>query len=161
MSLLISPIISALLCSAYLKNPKYGIAFTGDGSFMMNPQILIDAVEHGVKGMIALFDNRRMAAISGLQHAQYGYEFKTHDSVYVDYVAMANSVKGIRALHGGFNAEELKKCLKNAFQHEGLSLIHIPVYSGQDEMGGMGAYGSWNVGNWVNDVQASYLKVKI
>ncbi len=152
---------SALLGSAKLENPKYGIAFTGDGSFMMNPQILIDAVEHGVRGMIALFDNRRMAAISGLQHAQYGYEFKTNDSVYVDYVAMANSVKGIKALHGGFNAGELKKSLTNAFKHEGLSLVHIPVYSGQDEMGGMGAYGSWNVGNWVDDVQASYLKVKI
>ena len=57
--------------------------------------------------------------------------------------------------------EELKKSLANAYQHEGLSLIHIPVYFGQDEMGGMGAYGSWNVGNWVDDVQASYLKVKI
>ena len=28
------------------------MAFTGDGSFMMNPQILIDAVQHGLKGMI-------------------------------------------------------------------------------------------------------------
>ena len=35
-----------------MKNAKYGIAFTGDGSFMMNPQILIDGVEHGVRGMI-------------------------------------------------------------------------------------------------------------
>jgi len=25
----------------------------------------------------------------------------------------------------------------------------------------MGAYGSWNVGNWVEDVQARYLKQKI
>ena len=49
----------ALLGVAGIARPKYGIAFTGDGSFMMNPQILIDAVEHGVLGMIALFDNRR------------------------------------------------------------------------------------------------------
>ncbi len=44
----------------------------GDGSFMMNPQILIDGVEHGVRGTIVIFDNRRMAAITGLQVAQYG-----------------------------------------------------------------------------------------
>ena len=51
------------------------IAFTGDGSFMMNPQMLIDAVAHGVRATIVLFDNRRMAAISALQTAQYGVIF--------------------------------------------------------------------------------------
>src|SRR5262249_9019050 len=55
---------SALLASAIADKPRYGIAFCGDGSFMMNPQILIDGVEHGVKGMIVIFDNRRMAAIT-------------------------------------------------------------------------------------------------
>ena len=62
---------SALLASALADKPRYGIAFCGDGSFMMNPQILIDGVEHGVHGMIVIFDNRRMAAITGLQVAQY------------------------------------------------------------------------------------------
>ena len=37
---------SALLGAALAEKPRYGIAFCGDGSFMMNPQILIDAVEH-------------------------------------------------------------------------------------------------------------------
>ena len=37
---------SALLASGLADKPRYGIAFSGDGSFMMNPQILIDAVEH-------------------------------------------------------------------------------------------------------------------
>ena len=62
------------LCSPTprLPSPRYAIAFSGDGSFMMNPQILIDAVAHGVRGMLVIFDNRRMAAITGLQHAQYG-----------------------------------------------------------------------------------------
>lgn len=152
---------SALLGSAYVPDAKYGIAFTGDGSFMMNPQILIDAVEHGVRGMIALFDNRRMAAITGLQHAQYGKEFKTNDSVPVDYVAMAASVTGVKALHAGFTKETLNKALDDAHAHDGLSLVHIPVYAGQDPIAGMGAYGSWNVGNWVEDVQAAYLQSKI
>ena len=90
---------SALLGAAGVAEPRYGIAFTGDGSFMMNPQILIDAVEHGVRGMIALFDNRRMAAITGLQMAQYGREFRTNDGVPVDYVAMAGAVTGVKAIH--------------------------------------------------------------
>ena len=88
---------SALLASAIADKPRYGIAFTGDGSFMMNPQILIDAVEHGVRGMIVLFDNRRMAAITGLQQAQYGTEFRTNDAVPVDYVQLACAVKGVKA----------------------------------------------------------------
>lgn len=152
---------SALLGGAYVDDPKYGIAFTGDGSFMMNPQILIDAVEHGVRGMIALFDNRRMAAITGLQLAQYGREFRTNDSVPVDYVQMARSVTGVKALHGGHTKEKLQAALEEAFAHDGLSLLHIPVYSGHDEIASMGAYGSWNVGNWVGDVQARYLQSNI
>lgn len=152
---------SALLSSAYVKNPRYGIAFTGDGSFMMNPQILIDAVEHNVHGMIALFDNRRMAAITGLQHAQYGQEFKTNDSVAVDYVAMANAVSGVLALHGGYSRDELDTALATAHKHAGLSLVHIPVYSGHDPISGMGAYGAWNVGRWVDDVQGQYLNATI
>jgi len=153
--------VSGLLGAAYVEDPRYAIAFTGDGSFMMNPQILIDAVEHKVRGMIALFDNRRMAAITGLQHAQYGREFKTSDSVAVDYVQMAGSVSGVKALHGGHTKAELTRALEQAFDHDGLSLVHIPVYAGHDDIAAMGAYGSWNVGNWVADVQNRYLKSKI
>ncbi|UTS82625.1 thiamine pyrophosphate-binding protein [Phaeobacter piscinae] len=152
---------SALLSGAYLEDAKYGIAFTGDGSFMMNPQILIDAVEHGVRGMVALFDNRRMAAITGLQYDQYGREFKTNDGVAVDYAAMAGAVSGVKALHGGFSREELGAALEAAHAHDGLSLVHIPVYAGRDPIAGMGAYGSWNVGNWVEDVQGQYLAATI
>ena len=67
--------VSALLANALADESRYGIAFTGDGSFMMNPQILIDGVEHGVKGLIVIFDNRRMAAITGLQLANMRMSF--------------------------------------------------------------------------------------
>ncbi len=153
--------VSALLASAAADKPRYGIAFTGDGSFMMNPQILIDGVEHGAKGMIVLFDNRRMAAITGLQQAQYGAEHKTNDSVPVDYVQLASSVSGVKAVFGGYDGGSLEAALKEARAHDGLSLVHIPVYAGDNELGGMGAYGSWNVGNWVEDVQARYIEQKI
>ena len=152
---------SAILASAIADKPKYPISFTGDGSFMMNPQVLIDAVYLGLKGMVVIFDNRRMAAITGLQYAQYEKEFKTNDGVEVDYVQMANSVKGVKGFFGGYNSKEFNTALEEAYKFDGLSVVHIPVYSGTDELGGMGAYGSWNVGNWCENVQAEYAKQKI
>jgi len=149
--------VSGLLASGIAEHPRYSIAFTGDGSFMMNPQVLIDAVEHGVRGMIVIFDNRRMAAITGLQLAQYGREFRTNDSVPVDYVQLASSVKGVRALHGGFSADELRAALQEAHGHDGLSVVHVPVYAGPDELAGLGAWGQWNVGNWCADVQREWI----
>ncbi|MCX7297929.1 MAG: thiamine pyrophosphate-dependent enzyme [Hyphomicrobiales bacterium] len=149
---------SALLASALAERPRYSIAFTGDGSFMMNPQVLIDAVEHKVRGMIVIFDNRRMAAITGLQLAQYGVEFKTSDRVAVDYVQMASSVSGVLAVSGGDSAGSLRAALNAAYSHDGLSVVHVPVYAGADERGGLGAFGQWNVGNWCEDVQDAWIK---
>jgi len=149
---------SALLGSALADKPRYGIAFCGDGSFMMNPQILIDAVEHGVRGMIVIFDNRRMAAITGLQLAQYRQEFRTNDRVPVDYVRLASAVAGVFAVSGGDSADELRTALKKAYAHNGFSLVHVPVYSGSDELAGLGAWGEWNVGNWCEDVQGAWIK---
>jgi 3D-(3,5/4)-trihydroxycyclohexane-1,2-dione acylhydrolase (decyclizing) len=147
---------SGMVAAGLAATPAYPIAFCGDGSFMMNPQALIDAVEHGTKGMIVIFDNRRMAAISGLQHAQYGKEFRTNDSVAVDYVQLCASIKGVHAVWGGASREALGQALRSAHAHPGLSVVHVPVYSGHDAYSGMGAYGSWNVGNWVDEVQARY-----
>ncbi len=149
--------VSGLLASAMADTPRYGIAFTGDGSFMMNPQALIDGVEHKLRGMIVIFDNRRMAAITGLQLAQYGREFRTNDTVPVDYVQLAGAVQGVRALQGGFSADELRAALKQAHAHDGLSVVHVPVYAGPDELAGLGAWGQWNVGNWCDDVQREWI----
>jgi len=145
---------SGLLATALSDRPFYGLAFTGDGSFMMNPQVLIDGVEHGVTGCILLLDNRRMAAISGLQAAQYGRDHATNDSVAVDYVKMASAFEGVLAIHGGHSTDELQDALQMAHAHDGLSLIHVPVYFGPDPLGGLGAFGRWNVGSWVDEVQA-------
>jgi 3D-(3,5/4)-trihydroxycyclohexane-1,2-dione acylhydrolase (decyclizing) len=150
--------VSALLGSALADRPRYGIAFTGDGSFMMNPQVLIDAVEHGVRGMIVIFDNRRMAAITGLQLAQYNAEFRTNDAVVVDYVQLAASVAGVLAVCAGETADGLRDALKAAKSHDGLSVVHVPVYCGPDELGGLGAWGQWNVGNWCEEVQKAWIK---
>jgi 3D-(3,5/4)-trihydroxycyclohexane-1,2-dione acylhydrolase (decyclizing) len=125
---------------------------------MMNPQILIDAVEHGVRGTIVIFDNRRMAAITGLQVAQYKAEFRTNDRVTVDYQKLAAAASGVMAISGGDTADTLRAALKAAHGYNGLSVIHVPVYCGPDELGGLGAWGEWNVGNWCEDVQAAWTK---
>ena len=150
--------VSGLLAGGHAAAPRYSIAFTGDGSFMMNPQVLIDAVEHGVRGMIVIFDNRRMAAITGLQLAQYNAEFRTNDGVAVDYVQLAGAVKGVRALEAGHDAAALRQALAQAHAHDGLSVVHVPVYASTDERAGLGAWGQWNVGNWCEDVQAEWIR---
>jgi 3D-(3,5/4)-trihydroxycyclohexane-1,2-dione acylhydrolase (decyclizing) len=146
--------VSALLATGMASKLFYGVALTGDGSFTMNPQILIDAVQHGATGCIVLLDNRRMAAISGLQNAQYGVDYATHDGIGVDYIAWANSVKGVLACDGGHSVDSLTSALIKAYGYRGLSLIHVPVYYGPDPLGGMGVFGRWNVGNWCATVQA-------
>jgi 3D-(3,5/4)-trihydroxycyclohexane-1,2-dione acylhydrolase (decyclizing) len=145
--------VSALLATSAGRLKFYGLAFTGDGSFTMNPQVLIDGVQHGARGCILLLDNRRMAAISGLQLVQYNNEFATSDSVEVDYVALGAAVKGVLAIEGGSSVEELTSALDRAYSYDGLSLVHVPVYYGPDPLGGMGVYGRWNVGNWCQETQ--------
>jgi 3D-(3,5/4)-trihydroxycyclohexane-1,2-dione acylhydrolase (decyclizing) len=151
--------VSALMASAMASEPFYGMAFSGDGSFMMNPQVLLDGVLHGVQGCIVIFDNRRMGAITGLQCAQYGTEYGTWDKVEVDYSAMAGSVKGVKALHGGTSVEEFVKALGEARAYKGLSVVHVPVYFGPDENGGLGVFGHWNIGNWCERVQAEHHRI--
>ena len=146
--------VSALLATGVASQPFYALALTGDGSFTMNPQILIDGVEHGARGCILLLDNGRMGAITGLQEAQYGAGFATWNTLHVDYLAWGRAVPGLLALDGGRTPQALAAALEQAGQHPGLSLIHVPVYYGPDPLGGMGVYGRWNVGNWCDEVQA-------
>jgi 3D-(3,5/4)-trihydroxycyclohexane-1,2-dione acylhydrolase (decyclizing) len=150
---------SGLLAAGLAEHPVYTFAFSGDGSFTMNPQILFDGVQHGVKGCILIFDNRSMGAIIGLQKAQYGKEYKTSDQVQTDYVALAQSVQGVKGLFAGFSPETFNKALQEAYEYEGLSLIHVPVYSGDHELGGLGVFGDWNVGNWCEGVQAEHHRI--
>ena len=145
---------SALLATGLAGEPFYGLAIAGDGSFTMSPQILIDGVQHHARGCILLLDNRRMGAISALQLAQYDADHATSDSVAVDYVALARAVGGVRSLDGGRSADSLTAALDRARAYDGLSLVHVPVYFGRDELGGLGAFGRWNVGNWCAPTQA-------
>ena len=144
---------SALLAGGVASEKFYGVAITGDGSFMMNPQVLIDAVHTKTQGCIVLLDNQRMGAISSLQIDQYGHDFSTSDDVHVDYVAFANAVSGVKGIYGGTTTAELSTALKQAREFAGLSVVHVPVYFGAEDGGGLGSFGRWNVGPWVFEVE--------
>jgi 3D-(3,5/4)-trihydroxycyclohexane-1,2-dione acylhydrolase (decyclizing) len=152
---------SGVLATAVSRLPFYAVAVCGDGSFTMNPQVLIDGVALGATGCIIVLDNRRMGAISSLQRAQYGRDFATSDGIEVDYVAWARAVRGVFAVHAGRSVSSLEAALREAFAYKGLSLVHVPVYFGDDPLGGLGAYGRWNVGPWVDDVQAQRHRIAL
>ena len=150
---------SSLLCTAVADRPVYTFAFSGDGSFTMTPQVIFDGVEHGARGCLIIFDNRSMGAIATLQMAQYGNVYRTNDSVNVDYTALAGSVKGVNALFGGYDTASFKGALEQAYAYDGLSVVTVPVYIGDDESGGLGVYGSWNVGTWCAEVQREHHRI--
>ncbi|MEW6266496.1 MAG: thiamine pyrophosphate-dependent enzyme [Thermodesulfobacteriota bacterium] len=145
---------SALLATAMSSRPFYALALCGDGSFTMNPQVLIDGSVHGARGCILVLDNRGMAAISGLQKAQYGAPYASSDQAVVDYAAWAAAVQGVAGFDGGRTTDSLILALSRAKAHPGLSLVHLPIYYGPHPLGGLGAFGRWNVGNWCRETQA-------
>ena len=145
---------SALLATALSPATPYSLSVVGDGSFLMNPQALIDGVVHGARGAIVVLDNRRMGAISALQEAQYGKAYATFDDAEIDFVRLANSVEGVVAVSGDGGAEALVDALEKVFAHGGVGLVHVPVYYGGDPRGTIGAFGRWNVGSWVAETQA-------
>lgn len=100
----------------------------------------------------------RMAAITGLQEAQYGAGFATSDQVAVDYVALAAAVEGVKAVYGGEDRAGLESAPREAHDHDGLSVVHVPVYFGPHDLAGLGAWGQWNVGNWCQAVQRSWIE---
>ncbi len=145
---------SALLATALSSDAPYSLSVVGDGSFLMNPQSLVDGVVHGARGAVVVLDNRRMGAISGLQEAQYGKAYGTFDDAVIDYVGLASSIEGVQAVSGAGGAEQIVEALDRVFEHGGVGLVHVPVYYGDDPQGSIEAFGRWNVGNWVAETQA-------
>ncbi len=146
--------VSALLATALSGDAPYSLSVVGDGSFLMNPQALVDGVVHGARGAAVVLDNRRMGAISGLQQAQYGEAYGTYDDAAVNYVQLASSIKGVEAVSGAGGAEHLVAALDRVFEHGGVGLVHVPVYYGDDPQGSIEAFGRWNVGSWVEETQS-------
>ena len=74
---------------------------------------------------------------------------------------MANAFTGVRGFFGGFTFQALEAALEEAHNHKGLSVVHVPVYWGDDPLRDMGAYGRWNVGPWCEDVERLYTEQTI
>ncbi len=70
-------------------------------------------------------------------------------------------MNGVKAIHAGWTPAELNKALEQGHAHDGLSVLHVPVYAGEDPLGELGAWGEWNVGNWCANVQAEWLRQDI
>lgn len=145
--------ISAMVAAGIADHPQYSVAFSGDGSFFMNPQALIDTVKYKVQGMVIIFDNRRMSAISALQQAQFGHDFATDDDVVVDYVSLVTAVQGVQGFFAGYSPQSLNDSLEEALRYPGLAVVHVPVYYGDEQQSEIGAFGRWNVGSWSTEVQ--------
>ncbi len=64
-------------------------------------------------------------------------EYGTSGSVQTDYAALARSVKGVRGIFGGYTPESLLAALEDAYEYDGLCLLHVPVYWGKNELGGL------------------------
>ncbi|MCQ3806871.1 MAG: thiamine pyrophosphate-binding protein [Acidimicrobiaceae bacterium] len=145
---------SALLSTALSAAAPYSVSVVGDGSFLMNPQALVDGMVHGARGMIIVLDNRRMGAISALQEAQYGTAYATYDDATIDYVALASAIDGVTATSGDGAASALVSALDGVYGAGGVGLVHVPVYYGTAPEGSVDSFGRWNVGPWVADTQA-------
>jgi 3D-(3,5/4)-trihydroxycyclohexane-1,2-dione acylhydrolase (decyclizing) len=60
----------------------------------------------------------------------------------------------VAAFFGGDTIDDLVSTLNRAREHDGVSLVHVPVYWGSDPLGSMGVFGRWNVGSWCEETQA-------
>ena len=65
------------------------------------------------------------------------------------------------ALSGGDTPETLAPALATAHAHDGLSLVHVPVYGGDDPVGGLGVYGRGTSATGSTTSKTRYLRTTI
>ncbi len=72
------------------------INISGDGSFMMNMQEFVVAVENEIPLTVLVVNDHRLSMIRELQRASYGSRFNTHEfSTSIDYVKLAEAMGGV------------------------------------------------------------------
>ncbi len=145
-----------------MRRPAVSIpwAFSGDGSFTKNPQSWLDGVEHGVRGCVVLFDNRRMAAISGASsNAQYGRTYKTSDAVESELCPrMAGSVtRGAPPSTAVRRPNLIGRRWKKPAAHEGISVGARTGLLGDDSSAVWAYSGTWNVGTGASACRRSII----
>jgi len=84
---------------AWFADPKKKVInITGDGSFFMNIQELIVAVEHSIPLVVLIVNDQRLGMIRELQEAKYGSRYIAHEFPKTDFVAVAEAF-GAKGYH--------------------------------------------------------------
>ncbi len=112
---------------AALSHPEQAVVcITGDGSFLMNNQEIITAVEEGADLKIVLFNNQSLGLVHQQQSLFYGKRYMASRFQHnPDYVMMAESM-GMRAIDLK-DAADPDALLAEAFSTPGPVLIHAPI----------------------------------
>ena len=82
---------------AWFANPEIPVVnISGDGSFMMNMQEFVVAVENKVPLTVLVVNDHRLSMIRELQRSSYGSRFTSHEfSTSIDYVKLAEAMGGL------------------------------------------------------------------
>lgn len=148
--------ISAAFGLGLIHDGAYPVAFTGDGSFLMQAQAIRDMVKHRANCTVVVFDNQAMGAITALQWAQNFAPFATEDPAgvpAVDFVKLAESM-GCAGFRAGATIDSLVECVDRAHKHNGPAVVDVKVYFGKHQYGALGAFGRWSVGPWSETVES-------
>jgi acetolactate synthase-1/2/3 large subunit len=90
------------------------VSISGDGSFMMNMQEFIVAVENKVPLTVLVINDHRLSMIRELQRSNYGGRYTSHEfSAPINFVALAEAMGGVgkRVTHKKQVLPTLKKAI--------------------------------------------------
>lgn len=148
--------ISAAFALGLVEDASYPTAVIGDGSFLMQAQVIRDMVKHRSNCTVVVLDNQAMGAILGLQRAQGYAAFATADPSglpAVDFAKMSEAM-GCAAFTPRSSVDSLKDCLDEARKHPGPAVLDVKVALSADHYAALEAFGRWNVGAWSSNVEA-------
>ena len=118
----------------FVNRDKPVVNISGDGSFWMNNQEFLVAVEHNIPLTVVLINDSKLGMIKELQDAQYGKRHMAHDfTADIDYVKFAESLggKGYKC----HTADGITKTLNKAIHGGKPCIIDFDIYKIQDSIG--------------------------
>ncbi len=102
------------------------VSLSGDGSFMMNMQEFVVAVEHNVPLTVVLLNDSRLGMIRELQTAAYKKRYTTHDfQKTIDFVKLAEAMGGVGETV--ISLEQIGPALKKAINSGKQTLINFDI----------------------------------
>ncbi len=107
-------------------NPdKQVISITGDGGFLFGASELATAVQHRIATVTLVFNNNAYGNVKREQIEKYGGRVIATDLKNPDFVKLAEAygAQGLRAE----TPEALAKAIRRGFDHDGPTIIEIPV----------------------------------